>query len=154
MRASIITLLLVLPISLLLSQTDEKKECDAIKITPDSKAQEISIPVKADDASLSIEILSELKSGALTIEITTPDGELVAQQAVVHGNAKGSSNKTQTVSSSSSGGGTSKSNVSHKNGKAIGEIVKNIHHPQEGEWLIKISPDDATADIELNYSCQ
>jgi len=151
MKSTFIALILFLPLSFSLALTDTEEVTSHFVFTPDSEIKEVLIPISEADTILTISVNAELSDGAMTIEIFRPDGSLVSQQSIVHKNAKRSANTARTVSSSSSGGGSSKSNISHKDGKAIGEIEKMIQAPQVGQWLIKITPFNTTADIELNY---
>ena len=106
----------------------------SINLSGDSETKEIEIKVEDENLLLNIIIKSNVKYGALTIEIYDPNGEKQGNFSV---GSQLSSKRSSTESK----------DEKSKNEEVNGQIEKKIKEPVKGNWIIKIIPNKAEGTV-------
>ena len=133
--------------------------------------EEMSVYARKGIPVLKIEVEGKLQSGALIVEILTPSGQ-VQEVLKLDGNIKTASKSTSTTRSLNNNSeicvtsvtteqsGPKGSRITPKlmtfsideNDKVLGQINKRVYNPEEGWWLVRMTPTDADAVINIKLS--
>lgn len=133
--------------------------------------EEMSVYARKGIPILKIQVEGKLQTGALIVEILTPSGKL-QEVLKLDGNKKTASksksttrslnNNSETVvtSISSEQSGPSGSKIApklttfsvDKNDKVLGQINKTVYNPEEGWWIVRMTPTNADAVINIKLS--
>ena len=106
-----------------------------IRLNGDSEKEEVKVEVNEKTKLFILKIRSDIRAGALTIEISDPNGEK-------KGNFSVGSQLNMTIKNSK--GENSKKETVH------GEINKIFKEPLTGNWIIKIIPSKSHGIVRIN----
>lgn len=136
---------------------------ETYRFDKDSLSKEMLVSVPKDCAVMTIEVQGNLKSGSINVEIFNTEG--VLKENLKLDAAEKLSKDVKTTKTISSKSVISRQSSASLNGlpptpgiyaeegdKVLGQINKTVYHPEEGLWLIKISPEQANALIKIQSS--
>ncbi|WP_298903327.1 hypothetical protein [uncultured Psychroserpens sp.] len=115
------------------AQQNNQKHCDAITLNRSiqfdgsSDTEEIKVEVADSAKKLYVSINSTIKSGYLTVEVYDPKG-----------NKKGNFSIESQVKSSNK-----------KKELVCGQMQKHIDDPIQGNWVIKLIPNNVAGDVSI-----
>ena len=133
--------------------------------------EELSVYAGKGIPLLNIGIEGKLQSGALIIEILTPSGQ-VQEVLKLDDTKKNASKSTSTTRSLNNNSETCIESVTSeysgpigskikpklttfsidKEDKILGQINKTVYNPEEGWWLVRMTPTNADAEINVKFS--
>lgn len=125
----------------------------------DSMGKEFVIEVNKGLARIEIDVNAKVKNGKIVVEIFSPSGNLATdlkldanREGRYKEEAKRVTIKGNILTKQESDRLRHQINLPNDTVAVNGAIIQSENNPQEGKWVIKMTPEQAEGEVEISYS--